>query len=77
MSEADVLVEVISDAEPGREIGWGEPSVAEKLERRIDDIRVAMPQGASAIARSLPELQAAQGRARRGSVCPVRRDPDR
>jgi hypothetical protein len=61
MSEPQVLVEVITDAEPGREIGWGEPSIADKLARRIEDIRVAMQSGASAIAGGLPALEAAEG----------------
>jgi hypothetical protein len=44
----------------GREIGWGE-STAEQLRNRLDDIRLAVQEGAQAVADSLEGLPGAKG----------------
>jgi NTP-dependent ternary system trypsin peptidase co-occuring protein len=62
VSEAEVLVQVVADRpEVGREIGWGAPNIAEKLDLRLGDIRRALVSGATAVADSLPGLPGASG----------------
>jgi hypothetical protein len=43
-------------AEAGREIGWDGPNIAERLDRRVDDIRRAVVSAAMAVAQSLPGM---------------------
>src|SRR4051812_14727776 len=62
MSEGAVLVQVVAERpQDGREIAWGAPNVAESLDRRLGDIRLAITSGAAALAESLPGLPAAEG----------------
>jgi hypothetical protein len=56
MGEGAVLVQVAPAAEAGREIGWDGPNIAERLDRRVDDIRRAVVSAAMAIAQSLPGM---------------------
>lgn len=61
MTEGSILVQVVPAVEVGREIGWGAPSVAEELDRRLVDIRHAIVSGVTAVAESLPFLAQAHG----------------
>jgi NTP-dependent ternary system trypsin peptidase co-occuring protein len=54
-----VLVQVVSVQRTG-EIGWARSS-AQRLADRLDDIRKAIADGASAVATSLPGLPTASG----------------
>jgi len=54
-----VLVQVVP-VDEGREIGWGE-STAEQLRNRLEDIRLAVKEGAKAVADSLEGLPGAKG----------------
>lgn len=56
----EILVQVVPQAEAGREIGWG-TNVAEKLEGRMDDVRRAVESGSSAVASSVEGLPAPTG----------------
>lgn len=58
-SEKKVLVQVVP-VDEGREIGWGE-STAEQLRNRLEDIRLAVKEGAKAVADSLEGLPGAKG----------------
>ena len=58
-AEKKVLVQVVP-VDEGREIGWGE-STAEQLRNRLEDIRLAVKEGAKAIADSLEGLPSAKG----------------
>jgi hypothetical protein len=58
-SEKKVLVQVVP-VDEGREIGWGE-STAEQLRNRLEDIRLAVKEGAKAVADSLEGLPDAKG----------------
>ena len=58
-SEEKVLVQVVP-VDEGREIGWGE-STAEQLRNRLEDIRLAVKEGAKAVADSLEGLPGAKG----------------
>ena len=58
-SEKKVLVQVVQ-VDEGREIGWGE-STAEQLRNRLEDIRLAVKEGAKAVAGSLEGLPGAKG----------------
>ena len=58
-SEKKVLVQVVP-VDEGREIGWGE-STAEQLRNRLEDIRLAVQEGAKAVADSLEGLPGAKG----------------
>jgi hypothetical protein len=58
-SEKKVLVQVVP-VDEGREIGWGE-STAEQLRNRLEDIRLAIKEGAKAVADSLEGLPGAKG----------------
>ncbi len=58
-SEKMVLVQVVP-VDEGREIGWGE-STAEQLRNRLEDIRLAVKEGAKAVADSLEGLPGAKG----------------
>ena len=58
-SEKMVLVQVVPIDE-GREIGWG-ANVAEQLQNRLEDIRLAIAEGAKAVADSLEGLPGAKG----------------
>lgn len=60
MSQSEVLVQVVSDIDSGREIG-STVNFAERFEARLDDIREAIQAAAAAVARSLPGLHAADG----------------
>jgi len=57
--EKKVLVQVVP-VDEGREIGWGE-STAEQLRNRLEDIRLAVKEGAKAVADSLEGLPGAKG----------------
>ncbi len=58
-SEKKVLVQVVP-VDEGREIGWGE-STAEQLQNRLEDIQLAVREGAKAVADSLEGLPGAKG----------------
>ncbi len=58
-SEKMVLVQVVP-VDEGREIGWGE-STTEQLRNRLEDIRLAVKEGAKAVADSLEGLPGAKG----------------
>ncbi len=58
-SEKKVLVQVVP-VDEGREIGWGE-STAEQLRNRLEDIQLAIKEGAKAVADSLEGLPGAEG----------------
>lgn len=58
-SEKMVLVQVVP-VDEDREIGWG-TSVAEQLQNRLEDIRLAIVEGAKAVAGSLEGLPNAKG----------------
>jgi Trypsin-co-occurring domain 1 len=58
-SEKKVLVQVVPIDE-GREIGWGE-STAEQLRNRLEDVQLAIKEGAKAVAESLEGLPSAKG----------------
>jgi hypothetical protein len=58
-SEKMVLVQVVP-VDEGREIGWGE-STAEQLRNRLEDIRLAVKEGAKAVADSLEGLPDTKG----------------
>ncbi len=58
-SEKMVLVQVVP-VDEGREIGWGE-STDEQLRNRLEDIRLAVKEGAKAVADSLEGLPGAKG----------------
>ena len=53
-SEKMVLVQVVP-VDEGREIGW-DANVAEQLQNRLEDIRLAIAEGAKAVAGSLEGL---------------------
>ena len=57
--EKKVLVQVVS-VDEGREIGWGD-STTEQLLNRLEDIRSAISVGAKAVADSLEGLPGAKG----------------
>ena len=57
--EKKVLVQVVP-VDEGREIGWGE-STAEQLRNRLEDIQLAIKEGAKAVADSLEGLPGAKG----------------
>ena len=58
-SEKKVLVQVVPVGE-GRTIGWGK-STAEQLQNRLEDINLAIKEGAKAVADSLEGLPSAKG----------------
>ena len=58
-SEKMVLVQVVP-VDEGREIGWG-ANIAEQLRNRLEDIRLAIAEGAKAVADSLEGLPGAKG----------------
>ena len=58
-SEKKVLVQVVP-VDEGREIGWGE-STAEQLRNRLEDVQLAIKEGAKAVAESLKGLPSAEG----------------
>jgi hypothetical protein len=58
-SKKKVLVQVVP-VDEGREIGWGE-STTEQLRNRLEDIRLAVREGAKAVADSLGGLPGAKG----------------
>lgn len=58
-SEKMVFVQVVP-VDEGREIGWG-ANVAERLQNRLEDIRLAIADGTKAVADSLDGLPGAKG----------------
>lgn len=61
MSDGPILVQVVPATQPGREIGWRSPAVADQLDRRLDDIKAAVATGTRAVGDSLPTLPEAAG----------------
>ena len=58
-SEKMVLIQGVP-VDEGREIGWG-ANVVEQLQNRLEDVRLAIAEGAKAVADSLEGLPGAEG----------------